>query len=239
MAPSDHERKARTFTDGLQTLLNSTLCDHAQVMAIDTGLNGRVAVGTGLNRNLETRAYPLRAVQGKTRCWLEVQGTVFVEPEGGYLTVESSFFGVSTDEATDEMLFHYDYERDKVGYPEAHLQVFGDNDDLQRILTDVGLPKQRLERLHFPVGGRRYRPALEDILEFLVDEGLSGLKDPTKTGRAAFDQVIKDSRDKFRERQLRAAIRRYPDIAEEALKEVRADQAAAAAAEKRQGKRQK
>lgn len=30
-----------------------------------------------------------------------------------------------------------------------------------------------MQRLHFPVGGRRFRPILEDVIEFLIAEKLA------------------------------------------------------------------
>jgi hypothetical protein len=60
--------------------------------------------------------------------------------------------------------------------------------------------------------GRRFRPILEDVIEFLVSEGLV---DP----RPGWLDAVEDGRRAFLRKQLRAAIRREPDIALEALKE--------------------
>ena len=32
----------------------------------------------------------------------------------------------------------------------------------------MGKPRREVDRLHFPTGGRQYRPALEDVIEFLI-----------------------------------------------------------------------
>jgi hypothetical protein len=67
---------------------------------------------------------------------------------------------------------HFDYERDKAGgYPEAHLQVPGQSGALAAMTS--GPDKRSLDRLHFPVGGRRFRPILEDVIEFLIVEQLA------------------------------------------------------------------
>ena len=69
------------------------------------------------------------------------------------------------------MLVPFDYERGKSGYPEAHLQVYGES---AALAAWKGTPKSRqLARLHFPVRGRRYRPTLEDVVEFLIAKELA------------------------------------------------------------------
>jgi hypothetical protein len=68
-----------------------------------------------------------------------------------------------------------------------------------------------LADLHFPVGGLRYRPSLEDLVEFLIAEGLVG--DFHDGWREAFDE----SREPYERIQLGAAVRHDPDAAYEAL----------------------
>lgn len=80
----------------------------------------------------------------------------------------------------------------------------------------AGAPKTRqLERLHFPVGGRRYRPALEDVVEFLITEGLAVPRDER------WEDVLRAEREAFQRIQLHAAIRRDPDAGREVLKDLR------------------
>jgi hypothetical protein len=78
-------------------------------------------------------------------------------------------------------------------------------------LTDD--PKDRpLHDLHFPVGVRRHRPALEDVIEFLTAEKLAKPRD-------GWEKVLYASRDDFRRRQLRAAIRRDVATARQAVRD--------------------
>ena len=119
---------------------------------------------------------------------------------------------LSLDDRVEHLLLHYDYERDKGGgYPEAHLQVCATSPDweqLRRRQDDVHRP---LAKLHLPVGGRRFRPTPEDLVEFLIAEDLA-------EGRDGRREIIENSRARFREKQLRAAIRRYPEIALDCLR---------------------
>jgi hypothetical protein len=128
----------------------------------------------------------------------------------GYLTVHSSSYQIATGAAADKELFRFDYERGKSPYAEAHLQVNADSPALRELMTALDKPRAVLHRLHLPVGGRRYRPALEDVLEFLIVEGVV-------TPLRGWEEVLHPSRDTFRQAQLRAAIWKEPDLAREAL----------------------
>ena len=97
------------------------------------------------------------------------------DPEGQHLAVLESGFALYVDRDGDRMILHYDYEGDPAhGYPPAHLQVNGTAEDLSALSQrGTGLSKE-LKDFHFPVGGRRYRPTTEDVVEFVVAEGLGG-----------------------------------------------------------------
>jgi hypothetical protein len=76
-----------------------------------------------------------------------------------------------------------------------------------------GKPNTReLSRLHLPVGGRRFRPTLEDVIEFLVIEKLA---EP----RAGWRDVLDQRRREWERIQLKAAIRADLSAASEVLRE--------------------
>ncbi len=75
--------------------------------------------------------------------------------------------------------------------------------------TDV--PK--LAELHFPLGGHRFRPCLEDLLEMLVSE--FGV-DSTKAGR----ESLRLGRERWRRQQTRSVVRDAPDEAVAILTEL-------------------
>ncbi|WP_055480931.1 hypothetical protein [Sphaerimonospora mesophila] len=122
------------------------------------------------------------------------------DPEGEYFTVLSSFVAIYGDSDGKCCLCHFDYERDKVdGYPEAHIQVYGESPVLR--MWGGELLDRGLHRLHFPSGHRRFRWCLEDVIEFLVIEGIV-------PGKPGWQEAIEPGRRRFHETQLRAAIRR-------------------------------
>ena len=172
--------------------------------------DGLAAIGTSLNgQTYRSGPERLRTPTGTYR-WLTVTGRLYLD-EDRYLTVERSAWVVSGGEEAEHEFFHYDYERAKDHYTEAHLQVEGDNPHLEQLLEDCGRTRKALSKLHLPVGGKRFRPALEDVLEFLIDEGIVDAKPYAK-------DVLDRERTEFRRLQLKAAIRRDPDTAAAALR---------------------
>jgi hypothetical protein len=191
----------------MTSLLNSTVTDRASVRAVRYG--SVVNVGTGIGpRPAEGRAVRLRTVVG-AYLWLRLESELFAD-EAGYLTVQKSTWSLLSGEDGESTILHYDYERDKEGYAEAHLQVAGRMSALEEHLEAVGRKRSRMQHLHLPVGGRRFRPALEDLIEFLIDERLVEAKPHSKP-------VLERSRAAYQDIQLLAAIRRRPEKAAEGL----------------------
>ncbi|MFC0865012.1 hypothetical protein ACFHYQ_22215 [Sphaerimonospora cavernae] len=161
-----------------------------------------VIVGRGLSRTgLAGEPFPLCVGVGSpVRAWMELSFRFCYDPEGEYLTVLSSFIAIYGDPDGKFCLCHFDYERDKAdGYPEAHIQVYGDSPVLR--MRGGDLLERGLQRLHFPAGHRRFRWCLEDVVEFLVIEGIV-------PGKPGWQRAIEPGRSRFHEMQLKAAIRR-------------------------------
>jgi hypothetical protein len=207
------EQAARPFARQIRDVLNATVCTSATVSAAVTwgGELGQdvVIVGTKMGRGLIARPVPLCIDQKKPKCWFEAQFRCDVD-DRGYLRVLVSYFAIYAHDGLMP-LCHYDYERNKEGYPAAHVQIEGHSAALGELPGDRDAGD--LGRLHFPVGGRRYRPTVEDMVEFVVTEGFA-------RGRDGWEQVVKANRDSFHEIQLRAAVRRHPGIARAVLTEI-------------------
>lgn len=125
--------------------------------------------------------------------------------------------------------FRYDLEAHprSNSVPTAHLQVYGHRDELLHAMyvsersrsrpprkkdLDPASPRG-LHQLHFPVGGSRFRPCLEDVLELVIDEfGVDtapGWREAITAGRIAWRHI-----------QLASAVRDDPDVARKALEEL-------------------
>src|SRR6266545_2297303 len=191
VAQSDLEIQARSFAKRLRDLLNKTVCSNALVgawlvsadsMFVGTGVGSATPYGRPIGLSVSNKA---------PHCWVKA-GYFVVVNKDGFLTVSNSFVGVSADADGDNLLVHYDFERDKDKSPAEDERY-----------TEA--PKS-LHKLHFPVGGRRFRPCLEDVIEFLIRERLVVKK-------AGWERVLQASRQDFHDQQLGAAIRYRPETA--------------------------
>ena len=142
-----------------------------------------------------------------------------------FLAVKQSEFALTT-EGSEEPLFRYDFDADCDGkVPAAHLNVHGHRDEIVFALMgsghrlrgktrSVSMVKGQIPRLatfHFPLGGHRFRPSLEDVLEIAVREfGIDT--------RPGWDAHVKAGRASWRDKQLRAAVRDDPETAADALR---------------------
>ena len=145
------------------------------------------------------------------------------------MAIEASRLAVyAGTRAANEPLFRYEYVRDPDGpIPTAHLQVHAHRDAFTHAQTSAGKRTKRGRRLalrgpddrpqlssfHFPLGGPRFRPCLEDILDVLQDE--FGL-DVAPGWRQALD----DGRAQWRRHQTGAVVRDAPEVAVRVLREL-------------------
>ena len=146
--------------------------------------------------------------------WMAISSSkvhVFVEPDGR------------------EPLFRYRLDRSPTGkIPGAHIQFHGEHPELEQAMRDCGdstgraKARQRgvrdihLHSLHFPVGGPRFRPALEDVLEMLIEE--FGVKPVGSVATAR--RALADARESWRRKQVATVVRDAPSAAVVALKEL-------------------
>ena len=128
-----------------------------------------------------------------------------------YLAVEKSTIKLTAlvDRAP---IFRFEYERDAHSKPAAHIQVHGHRGALSHLLSRARHETPHsMEALHLPVGGSRFRPCLEDVLQFLIEDfGFDA-----KPGRRT---AVAEGRERWRRYQLRAAVRDAPSDAADTLR---------------------
>ncbi len=148
---------------------------------------------------------------------------------GAFLAVDRSSIQVTAPQGCSEPLFRFDYNRDSAGVPYAHLQVYAHRDAVTDVMTACGersrrgkrrsraaVAGQRMPRLgelHFPLGGSRYRPCLEDVLQMLIEE-LGVDREPGAV------EALMQGRAHWRRLQLAAAVRDSPETAAEVLRDL-------------------
>lgn len=157
---------------------------------------------------------------------LAVDYICVLDGDAEYLAVESSQIHVFVDPNGRQPLFRYEFRRSIGGrLPAAHIQFHGTHAELEGLMEDCGDSTPRAKRrsrkktrillsdLHFPVGGSRFRPALEDVMEMLIEE--FGVK-PVGSVRAA-RKTLADSREDWRRKQIATSVRDAPSEAVRAL----------------------
>jgi hypothetical protein len=210
---ADLGAQARDFAQEVTSLLNATITDGVTFSAVIGRRSGTLVLGRGVTKaNLDPQAVPLTLGRRSPSAWLWVAFILGPDPEDEYLTVFKSGFALYLDADRDRMMLHYDYEREPAhSYPPAHIQVDGVAEDLSALSERRSGQRKDLKDFHFPVGGRRYRPSIEDVVEFIVAEDLAD-------ARPGWRDAIIDSRSRWEDRQLRAAVRRNPEPALDQLR---------------------
>lgn len=160
---------------------------------------------------------------------LEVTYRCELDGSGHYLKVLSSKVAVYAGRRPKgDPLFRYEYVHDQGdGLPAGHLHVHAHRDQFTRVMTlaavsgasrrqaapDAELESARMSRIHFPTGGHRFRPTLEDVLQ-MIEEEFGAI--PGKT----WPEVLRANRVQWRRHQTGAAVRDCPSEAVRVLEEL-------------------
>jgi hypothetical protein len=195
--------QSQEFADELSGLLCAVLPNAPGVVAEFSGDRAVVK---------PEEAVPIR-VGGERLASLDVHLRCRLDSHGIWLAVESSTFRLRLD-LDRTPLVRFDYVRDATTAPCSHLQVHAHRGALSHLLSRAGHPNAHdMSKLHLPLGGARFRPCLEDVLQFLVEEcrvdHQAGWRDAVHTGRAS-----------WRRKQTRAAVRDFPEEAAEVLRQL-------------------
>lgn len=157
-------------------------------------------------------------VDGERLADLSVSLYLALDRTGRYLkTVRSDISVHSVLDRTP--LVRLDYRADMHTAPIAHWQIHAERGSFSHLLSRAHAHRPSLvekphdlSSLHFPVGGERFRPCLEDVLQFLVLEcGVDAHTD--------WQGAVHTGRESWRRRQLAAAVRDAPEEAARALSE--------------------
>ncbi len=204
------EAQARAFAEEL-TATVSTLAPSVSTFrarALASGDRERFAVTQEPDTGI-----PLR-VEGEPLLTLKVRYECALDGVERYLAIDESDIKVYPGtKAAGEPLFRYHYRRAAHGdLPSAHLHIHAHRDATTYVMSGAGQATHRgkhrarsgdvphLYELHFPLGGHRFRPCLEDVLEMLVVElGVDSTPEGLESLRAG--------REEWRRKQLRSVVR--------------------------------
>jgi hypothetical protein len=98
--------------------------------------------------------------------------------------------------------------------PHSHVQFHGHRGALSHLLSRAGHPTPHdVSSLHLPTGGSRFRPCLEDVVQFLIAEcSFDHLAD--------WQRHVDAGRERWRRRQVAAAVRAVPSEAVRVLEDM-------------------
>lgn len=221
MTPQPLEDQAAEFAERMTRLLRETIADDAEITSakITSEEDGRehffLRNGEIGNRPLANlKGQPIR-VAGSDALSLSVAWTFEPNTEGLYLKTMYSVFALNVTTAGKPAPFirlEVDEKRATDDWAKAHIHVTADSALLGHIHGSQGLPFKTVQKLHLPVGGFRYRPCLEDFIEFLAHEQLCPVKD-------GWPRVVDESRAEYRQSQFKSMVRKEQALAVEVLAE--------------------
>ena len=154
---------------------------------------------------------------GKARLLLKVEFRVSLDDESLHLAVEESTYGlwVRPDPARrPRPVFRIEYERAARSVPAAHVHLHAESMEFGWIYGTAQRTPPRLSEIHFPVGGRRFRPTVEELLRFLDREGLF------TNWLTGWESLVDASLAEWERNQARATVRQHPQAAVEQLHEL-------------------
>ena len=211
------EKFARDLSDAVSAFANRSVPFEAsqsgtRFVVTDSG-------GTGV---------PL-TIGGIERLSLEVTYRCQWDAQSRYLAVHSSKVAVYAGaRPKGDPLFRFEYVRDQASdLPTAHIHLHAHRDQFTHVMAlagQAGLPRRRpnpgsefegarMCNVHFPVGGHRFRPGLEDVLEFARVE-LGAEAGPHWTA------TLQRTREGWRRSQTAAVVRDCPSEAVRVLIEL-------------------
>lgn len=222
----DLKSKADVFATSVSQILSEFTGAEQPFVATTAG--GRVTIRHAEAAAGERYGIPLKA-DGDRLLSLAVNYNCVWDSAEQYLCVENSDVGVyPLNRIQKEPLFRYEYVRTPNGnVPCAHLQVHAHRDAFTHLLGHSGPHSARARKrngrsldrtpsvseFHFPLGGPRFRPALEDILQVLQEE--FGLE----TG-PGWPRIRDDGRAGWRRTQIAASVRDAPEQAAQTLRDM-------------------
>lgn len=221
MSPDDLHSQVRAFAEDLTRTLRAVLGDGTEELAASEleehrfGVKAKDPGGYLLTRNGGEPFLRLRV-----RYWCEWDNTRH------FVRVDRSEIKLFPAEGDTEPLIRYEYDsRMDDSVPSAHLQIHTND---PRIVATLGMAGKRSRRarrrakgdgeckvssLHLPLGGTRFRPALEDVLQMVVEEfGIDAEND--------WRRHLEDGREAWRRTQTKAVVRDAPEEAAHVLRKL-------------------
>ncbi|MEU1959128.1 hypothetical protein [Nocardia sp. NPDC019304] len=130
---------------------------------------------------------------------------------GRHLAVHKSTFQL-LEKRGKKPIARIEYVRDAHTVPCSHVHVHAESGLFTYLLSQTGHPTPAaIQSIHVPTGGDRFRPCVEDFIEFLI-------RDCRVAGRDGWEAEVAEGREEWRRMQTAAAVRDRPEVAIEELR---------------------
>lgn len=200
--PEDLLPQARAFADDISRLLSGCFSGTPGI-EVDQ-FRSRLSIHPQ-GQTKGSGGVPL-SVGGKRLAWLRVDFLCRFDVTEEFLAVDSSSFWIVA-EVDRTPIFRFEYLYDANRAPHSHIHFHGQRGALSHLLSRSGHEApHEMSKLHVPTGGSRFRPNLEDVIQFLIVEcGFDHL--------SSWKDSINDARARWRAIQTRAVARAMPSEA--------------------------
>ena len=201
------------FVSGLSAVLVGAIDTPARFEAANSSGNERAFVRPVERHGTLAGGFALvRATDAPSApaLFLNAHYTVEMDPTGSRLRIATSMVGLWADvtggRKRPRPLVRVEYDRGQSGRGRAaaHVHLHANSPELAWMYGSSGRPAPDLHALHFPVGGRRFRPTLEEFLLFLDRENLFD------NWKAGWRPKVVGSLEEWERRQARATARQFP-----------------------------
>lgn len=213
------ERASQEFAEELTSTVHAVApdCEVFKARSVEGGKRFTVKQQPETGIPLLVNGEPLLMLKVNYRCAWDGEGT--------FMAIDKSSIGVFAAASEKQPLFRYEYERNASTVPSAHIHIHAHRDAFTYVMARSGHGTRRgaaraqgssvpvMQEIHFPVGGHRFRPCLEDVLEMLLDEfGVDGARDARVE--------LKKGRMRWRQTQTKSVVRDDPQSAIAALEDL-------------------
>ena len=147
---------------------------------------------------------------GQARLMLKIEFRVSLDEESEFLAVQHSTYGLwvrPVPRRKPRPVFRVEYDRAAYNKSPAHVHVHAESLEFGWIYGSAGLAPPRLFEIHFPVGGRRFRPTVEEFLKFLDREELF------VDWQEGWATIVDASLSEWERNQAQATVRQHTDAA--------------------------
>lgn len=204
-AEESRESRIRQFAEDVSTRVFMCLEGEPQsdVVEIDASPDGQ--------RFTFSYRQTLHAFRGgDTVGVIQVDYALGSDRTGDHLAVHVSTFQLR-DPRGKKPILRVEYVRDAQRVPCSHIHIHAESGLFTQLLATTGHGSPAaVQSVHIPTGGDRFRPCVEDFVEFLVSEC-------RVAGREGWRDEVVQGREQWREVQTAAAVRERPEVAIEVL----------------------